>query len=60
MFYSPFDKCEVCKQYVLLDQTQPQCAREHDCHVEKCPLDRFFAEPVIYEEPGPGGDNERA
>ena len=44
MFYSPFDICEVCKQYVLLDQTRTECAREHDCHVEKCPLERFFAE----------------
>lgn len=44
MFYSPFDTCEICRQYVLLDQTQLQCAREHDCHVENCPLARFFAQ----------------
>ena len=44
MFYSPFDACHVCKQYVLLDQTRQQCAAEHECRVEKCPLEQFFAE----------------
>jgi hypothetical protein len=45
MFYSPFDVCDVCKQYVLLDQTQADCSREHHCQVAHCPLQRFFAEP---------------
>jgi len=31
MFDSPFEFCSVCRQYVLLDQTEPQCAREHAC-----------------------------
>ena len=26
MFDSPFGFCEVCKQYVLLDQTKRECA----------------------------------
>ena len=44
MFYSPFDVCHVCKQYVLLDQTKKECATEHDCRIETCPLEQFFAE----------------
>jgi hypothetical protein len=43
MFDSPFDLCEVCKQYVLLDQTKRECAYEHDCHVAVCPFERVFA-----------------
>ncbi len=43
MFDSPFEFCEVCKQYVLLDQTQRQCAREHGCTDSiACPLRRCF------------------
>ena len=43
MFDSPFDFCTVCREYVLLDQTQRQCAREHQCAgVEKCPLQKYF------------------
>jgi hypothetical protein len=45
VFYSPFDICEVCKEYVLLDQTHEECAREHECGNVKCPLSRFFADP---------------
>jgi len=44
MFFSPFEGCRICKEYVLLDQTQRDCAREHDCKVENCPLARFFAQ----------------
>jgi hypothetical protein len=29
-------------EYVFLDQTQGQCAREHHCGNAKCPLQRFF------------------
>ena len=43
MFDSPFEYCLVCRAYVLLDQTQRQCGREHCCEaVAKCPLQRFF------------------
>ena len=45
MFYSPFEVCEVCKGYVLLDQTQQDCAREHNCQAVNCPLKQFFAKP---------------
>ena len=43
MFDSPFDYCKVCRDYVLLDQTQRQCAREHKCaDTAQCPLHRYF------------------
>jgi hypothetical protein len=43
MFDSPFEFCSVCRQYVLLDQTQPQCAYEHGCSVRTtCPLAKYF------------------
>ena len=45
MFDSPFTYCAVCKEGVLLDQTQADCAREHDCKVAKCPLKAYFATP---------------
>jgi len=41
MFDSPFEYCSVCAQYVLLDQTQRQCAREHGCR-GSCPLQALF------------------
>lgn len=39
---SPFEICSVCDQYVFLDQTQEQCAREHKCGNINCPLKRYF------------------
>jgi hypothetical protein len=43
MFDSPFEFCSVCRQYVLLDQTEPQCVREHRCNGNvACPLARYF------------------
>jgi hypothetical protein len=43
VFDSPFEFCPLCRAYVLLDQTQPQCAREHRCAGEaKCPLEKYF------------------
>jgi hypothetical protein len=41
MFDSPFDACPVCREIVLLDQTQAQCAREHGC-TGACPLEAYF------------------
>lgn len=50
---SPFDRCPVCKEYVLLDGTQPQCAQEHGCAPgQKCPLLAYF-EGQKYEMPAP-------
>ena len=43
MFDSPFELCPVCRQYVLLDQTQRQCASEHHCSdAARCPLRSCF------------------
>ena len=43
MFDSPIDKCPVCGQMVLLDQTQFECAREHHCSSDTvCPLMKYF------------------
>ena len=43
MFDSPFEYCKACKEYVLLDQTQRQCALEHRCaEPAKCALRRYF------------------
>ncbi len=42
MFDSPFDRCPVCNEMVLLDQTQKECAREHGCRNVDCPLGRYF------------------
>jgi hypothetical protein len=39
---SPFEICPVCEEYVFLDQTYRQCAREHHCGNMECPLQRFF------------------
>jgi len=57
MFDSPFEYCAVCRAYVVLDQTQRQCAREHSCAaVPKCPLQRFFTGTEFRE--GQGGEGE--
>ena len=58
MFYSPFERCHICRQYVLLDQTKKECATEHECLVAQCPLEQFFAEgyahvPIPKPQPGP-------
>ena len=43
MFDSPFEFCSICRGYVLLDQTQRECAREHRCaDAAACPLRRIF------------------
>lgn len=42
-FDSPIERCSVCKSYVLMDQTQEECAREHQCgRGTDCPLKRYF------------------
>lgn len=54
LFDSPFEICPLCNEYVFLDQTQKQCAREHHCEGVECPLNRFFAtreEPEEAHEP---------
>ncbi|MDO9598803.1 MAG: hypothetical protein Q7J47_13880 [Azoarcus sp.] len=42
-FDSPIGRCEAVKEMVLLDETQQECAHEHDCPPgRECPLDGCF------------------
>jgi len=44
MFDSPIERCPVCRQMVVLDQTKRECAREHGCDTGiPCPLERYFS-----------------
>lgn len=44
-FDSPVGRCEAVREMVLLDQTQAECASEHDCpHGRACPLEEHFTE----------------
>jgi hypothetical protein len=53
MLDTPFEFCTVCRDYVLLDTTQRQCAREHQCaDAVKCPLQRYFTGIEFHNEPG--------
>ena len=43
---SPICRCELMRAMVLTDQTQQQCAVEHECPPGTvCPLGDCFAEP---------------
>ena len=42
MIDSPLGFCPICRVVVLLDQTQAECAREHRCNAEHCPLANSF------------------
>ena len=42
MFNSPLQYCSECKQYVELDQTQAECAQQHGCRIERCPIAHLF------------------
>ena len=42
---SPISACNAVREMVLTDQTQRECAREHDCPPGRnCPLEGCFAE----------------
>ncbi len=44
-FDSPLARCEAVRELVLTDETQAECAREHNCPPGfKCPRDGYFAE----------------
>ena len=44
-FDSPVGRCEAVCEMVLLDETQQECAHEHECpEGRKCPLAGQFAE----------------
>jgi len=48
MFDSPIARCEVIREMVLIDETQVECACEHNCPPGRvCPLARYFAEPNV-------------
>ncbi|MCG2578616.1 hypothetical protein LZ012_16585 [Dechloromonas sp. XY25] len=55
-FDSPVARCEAVREMVLTDQTQAECAHEHDCPPGSvCPLCGWFAEPAEGDEaPTPG------
>jgi hypothetical protein len=55
---SPIEVCPICDEYVFLDQTYGQCAREHHCGNMKCPLQRFFVGREVQESAG--NDSEQA
>ena len=55
---SPFEVCPVCDEYVFLDQSHRQCAREHHCGNMKCPLERFFVGRELHNPAA--NDAERA
>lgn len=44
-FDSPLARCEAVREWILTDETQAECAREHDCPPDfKCPLCAYFTE----------------
>jgi hypothetical protein len=57
MFIPPIELCTVCKQYVVLTQTQQECAEGCGCAIQRCPLaHRFLAgqvakQPAAYASP---------
>ncbi len=51
-FDSPIERCTVCGQFVLLDQTQKECAMEHGCGNRECALNRYFEGIPISIEKG--------
>lgn len=52
-FDSPFERCPVCQQIVLLDSTQKECAHEHDCAPgQVCPLGAYF-DGLKFQESAP-------
>ncbi len=42
MYVPHIEHCSVCNQYVRMDQTQEECAREHQCHADACPMHGYF------------------
>ncbi len=53
LFDSPIARCEAARAMVLTDETQTECAREHECPADRiCPLGSYFSETSgISEEP---------
>ena len=52
-FDSPIARCEAVRELVLTDETQAECAREHNCPPGfKCPLCGYFKEADEIDLPG--------
>lgn len=46
IFDSPIARCEAIREMVLTDETQAECAREHECPTSRvCPLSGYFVDP---------------
>ena len=41
----PIEYCDICEDYIHLNQKQLECAFEHQCDsaAMECPLKRFFS-----------------
>jgi len=60
-FDAPISRCEAVREMVLTDQTQDQCAREHDCPPGfKCPLCGYFVEASEPEKAPAGNTSKKA
>ena len=45
IFGAPIARCNAVREMVLTDETQRECAREHDCPPgRQCPLQGYFTE----------------
>lgn len=45
-FDSPIARCDAVHELVLTDETQAECAREHECPPGRiCPLCGYFVTP---------------
>ena len=45
IFDAPIARCDAVREMVLTDETQCECAREHECPAGRiCPLDGYFTE----------------
>jgi hypothetical protein len=53
MFNSPLQYCAKCKQYVELDQSKEECAAQHDCDGQDCPMLKIFRPPAPTDEAKP-------
>ena len=53
-FDSPLARCEIVREMVLTDETQAECAHEHDCPAGcECPLRDYFTTRSGLVEQGP-------
>lgn len=51
---SPLGRCEAVHEMVLLDETQAECAHEHECPKGRvCPLKGYFTETTGISEEHP-------